>query len=145
MIPAWAARLCRNSQLDKGLIDAPGPLQVYPAEPTGVLRTTRHLGPATTNESVAKLPEGKKVRSRRAREARDPSLSANRRVELLCSCRTVYVGALLNGLGFACLLCAQFFMAPSLTTGKGALKMGAAFGQYCHRTTGPAVATLELR
>ncbi len=42
-------------------------------------------------------------------------------------------------------VCAQFFMAPSLTTGKGELKMGGGFSQYRHRTTGPAVAVLELR
>ncbi|KAI7837477.1 hypothetical protein COHA_008670 [Chlorella ohadii] len=39
----------------------------------------------------------------------------------------------------------KFFMAPSLTTGKGELKMGGGFLQYRHRTTGPAVAVLELR
>lgn len=39
----------------------------------------------------------------------------------------------------------QFFMAPSLTTGREELKMGGRFGKYRLRPTGPAVAVLELR
>lgn len=39
---------------------------------------------------------------------------------------------------------AQFFMAPSLTTGKGKLKMGRGFSQYRYRT-GLPIAVLELR
>ena len=35
--------------------------QVYVTEPTGEVDTKRYLGPADTNESIAKLPEGKKV------------------------------------------------------------------------------------
>ncbi|KAL4429200.1 hypothetical protein ABPG77_010179 [Micractinium sp. CCAP 211/92] len=58
----------------------------------------RYHGPATTNESVAKMPEGKK-----------------------------------------------FFLAPSLTTGKGDLREGPGFSRHGIHRMGPPVAVLELR
>lgn len=62
------------------------------------LAQDRMYGPATTNESVAKMPEGKK-----------------------------------------------FFLAPSLTTGKGARRQGRGFSHRDIQRLGPPVATLELR
>ncbi|PRW51073.1 pyrroline-5-carboxylate reductase [Chlorella sorokiniana] len=87
--PAW-----RAVEKEEGKIKC----EVSPAEQTGEVRKGRTVGPAATNESIAKLPEGKK-----------------------------------------------FFMAPSLTTGRGELKMGSGFGKHGHRRTGPPVAVLELR
>lgn len=42
-------------------------------------------------------------------------------------------------------VCLQFFMAPSLTTAKGAHKEGRGFSRYNFQRLGPPIATLELR
>ncbi|KAL4443385.1 hypothetical protein ABPG75_011122 [Micractinium tetrahymenae] len=79
----------------EGSIRAAVWLAVQTATPAG---QQRFHGPASTNESVAKMPEGKK-----------------------------------------------FFLAPSLTTGKGALRTGPGFSPYGTQRLGGPVAMLELR
>ncbi|KAI7837478.1 hypothetical protein COHA_008671 [Chlorella ohadii] len=88
------AKQAHNLDFQEGKIKA----IITPADLMGAAANQRIVGPAATNESIAKLPEGKK-----------------------------------------------FFMAPSLTTGKGGLKMGSGFSQYCYRPIGPPVVVLELR
>ncbi|KAL4443386.1 hypothetical protein ABPG75_011123 [Micractinium tetrahymenae] len=74
-------------------------VDMYEARHTGIETTTgRYTGPAQANNSIAKLPEGKK-----------------------------------------------FFMAPSLTTGKGEVKMCPGFSTQAIQCLGGPVAVLELR
>ncbi|KAL4443389.1 hypothetical protein ABPG75_011126 [Micractinium tetrahymenae] len=110
-----AAKQAHNLNFVEGKVR----VEVRLAEETDERRTGSRHGDTGTNESIAQLPEGKKVvPPRRPRAA-----------------------SWLQGAASP----EHFFMAPSLTTGKGKLKADKPFSTHKSRTIGGPVAVLELR
>jgi hypothetical protein len=106
----------------------------------------RHTGPAQTDETVAKLPEGKKVRPlciTCSTHQCIASLSLNQAAESKCHL-TSQLTVKANHVK-TCTL--QFFLAPSLTTGKGALSNGGGLNrrEIAPLDGGVPCAVLELR